>query len=405
MNTVLTQGVSNIKRLDGLNIKHTRMVRLFKTIHRLRWVTAEHVAILEYSNQLSSINSARKWLKKNLDDGYLIERQIIGFGRAFVLSKLAVDFMAPENESEIRSGKDWGKFNKGVWMPTQTWRHEYITNLFAATMLSQGHEIITEYEIRKANPKLKKIPDLLLYRYSVDLEQTVWHAVEVEQYRKSSKHMQAMVASLYRVAQGQSKLQAPSGAEIHLRQSVIVAMGNDTDERGYQLNHRSRILNAVDLYRDGLYKRLSFDVEYFELYPDLGVSSDCFLGYSTLEFNRGAKLLDWLEQSCGELFLYDFNVSPDGFSEIHRAFGGQTEMLLSVCGGHWRFIRRHYDANYSFTYDYEDEVLAEGKALTYQMASEEAIQRLKQQFRIYYDHSTPVDLELERALSALSVLR
>lgn len=403
MNTVSAAENLKTNNSDGFNIQHARMVRLFKTIHRLRWVTAEQVAILEYKSQLSAMNSARKWLKKNLDAGFLIERSISGLGRAFVLSKAAVDFMESEGVFDIRSGKDWGKFVNGAWMPTQTWRHEYIANLFASIMLSRGYEIITEYEIRRANPKIKKIPDLLVNYYSVKLKKIVWHSVEVEQYRKSSKHMQAMVASLYSVARGASKLKGLDGREITLVESMIVAMQGDTDERGHQLNHDTRIMSAVDNYRNGLYKHLSFDVIFYELCPKMGFTSDFFLISSRFEFNRGAKLIRWFEESGGELRLHDFDGDETSFCVADRLLGCMTEMVVTVSMGYWRIARRHYEYPCPENAYFNDEVLCEGKALTNAMAKEELVQRLKKQFSLHYEFSVPVGQDYQDFIPYMAV--
>lgn len=319
---------------DGVVLQYERNCRLLATIHRMRWVTAEHIAILEFSQQKSALNSARKWIKKSLDDKLIIERLIPGLGRGFVLSQGAVAYMDQHQQIPVRSGKDWGKFVEGVWQPPATYHHEYITNIYMAWMIWSGLETVTEYEIRAANPNVPKIPDLLVNWGDEVLR--CWVAVETEYYRKSSKHMRALASAIHQAAIGRFSLTLPDGRVISVEHTEVLFQSGVLDERGYQIDYLGRISSAMEKFYENRHNKRYFNITYSELLNPYPTEDEVVFDGGNLFFNHEEMWLDAFKQANGyELYMsFPMNHAEVPFSESSNAV-----LILHADYNQWRLAR------------------------------------------------------------------
>ena len=318
---------------DGVVLQHQRNYRLLATIHRMRWVTAEHIAILEFSQQKSALNSARKWIKKALDDKLIIERNIPTLGRAFVLSQGAVDYMDQHRQISVRSGKDWGKFVEGVWQPPATYNHEYLTNIYMAWMIWNGFETVTEYEIRAANPNVPKIPDLLV-NWGDD-EFSSWVAVETEYYRKSSKHMRALATAIHQVAMGRFQLALPDGQVIPVRHTEVLFRSGVLDERGYQIDYLGRISSAMARFYESRHEKRYFNITYTELLRPYPTEDQLVFDAGNLFFNHELKWLEAFDEERGhDLYIsYPMNHAGPPSEDSHAI------LILHADYHQWRMMK------------------------------------------------------------------
>lgn len=159
-------------------------------------------------------------------------------GTALVLSKRGADWLL-DLGIDAKSGKNWGESENGEWRVPCWWRHDLLAAGVLSLLVAQGFSVIPERQIRRENPGVQKYPDGLIYRESEWGVESWW--LEVESTRKTGKPMMWMAASLVNVAMGTCPML--SGIEPH---RALVAMSRDArDQRGYRLDHVTRVKNAV----------------------------------------------------------------------------------------------------------------------------------------------------------------
>lgn len=192
----------------------------------LLWPSAQHP--VKYAERIG-----RKWLAR----GLILARQLPNHhGTAWVLSKTGAALLNEKTGVPSRSGKDWGNSSNGSWSAPQWWRHDLLANSLLALLASIGHQVIPERQLRREN-SVSKLPDGL----SISPEGTAIYWIEIESARKSGKHMDLMAEALVRIAMGK----APTLSGHKAKHSMVCYVGSAIDERGYRLNHRERVLNAL----------------------------------------------------------------------------------------------------------------------------------------------------------------
>lgn len=177
---------------------------------------------------------ARSWIER----GLVIARPLPdGAGRLLVLSEPGARLLRNEG-IEARSGKDIGETKAGKWIAPAYWQHDLMAAGVLATLYENGYEIQTEREIRNSNPSLIKIPDGLAWE-SEQPNKAYW--LEVENARKTGKHMQDLANALCVVSHGIS----PLISGIRPTRGLVALVPTATDERDYRLSHRARVTAAI----------------------------------------------------------------------------------------------------------------------------------------------------------------
>ena len=134
----------------------------------------------------------------------------------------------------VKTGKDWGEYEKNAWRPDSDWCDDLIATGVLVRLHEQGGQIYPEKLIRQDNHVLAKIPDGLAVRGG----KVVW--LEVEHARKSGKAMNDLAHALCIVAEGTCK------EVLGLRPNAVwVAYADVPDERGYRIDHCLRITSAI----------------------------------------------------------------------------------------------------------------------------------------------------------------
>lgn len=213
------QGLENDK--DGLQAIGTFGFLRATEIGLFLWGTDENSQ--KYGQRI-----CRKWLEK----GYVIRRELPSkAGGAFVLATAGVRFLA-EKGIEAKSGKDWGMMKNGEWSPPRAWKHHVIANGFLALKSADGHEVFSENDLRQMGLK-GKLPDGIYTNKS----SAFW--IEVENQRKTGPNMAAMVNKIVEFSTSIRTFKRKTISP------VVVYCENSKDERGFSIDHKTRVLNAI----------------------------------------------------------------------------------------------------------------------------------------------------------------
>lgn len=173
----------------------------------------------------------RKWKGKK----FVIDRKLPnGSGTAYLLSQGGVNFLHGFGVKAI-SGKDWGIISEGVWQPPKWWRHDLLTTSLLAGFHAEGHEVITELQLRREN-RAKKIPDGIIIHKENGI---AW--LEVESARKSGPAIESMADALILISQGE----CPCLSNQKATTGLVAYEPFTTDERGHLIDHKARVIHAI----------------------------------------------------------------------------------------------------------------------------------------------------------------
>jgi len=224
-------------------------------IHKFGYLRLQELGLLLYTNPEKNkyqyqyaVRLAVKWREKKL----VIQRILPdNAGTVLVLSRKGADFLLDAGFDDAKTGKDIGAIDNEKWIPSNDWKHHVIATSLL-TRLRYDYlreiateydislrEIVTEYDIKRFNSRERicdKMPDGL-YR---DIETKKWIAVEIESARKTGPEMKRLIKSIIAASAGKRIV---SGKQID-----CVAIAYDraaSDERGYTLDHRKRVINAI----------------------------------------------------------------------------------------------------------------------------------------------------------------
>lgn len=203
-----------------------------EAIHKFGFLRACDVGLFLWGNDENSQKYGqricRKWVKKE----YVIKRELPSkAGGAYVLATAGVRFLE-EKGIKAKSGKDWGIMKERKWSPPREWKHHVIANGFLALKCANGHAVFSENELRQEGQK-GKLPDGI---YTTEFS-AFW--IEVENQRKTGPNMISMVQNVIKLSTKEYKF---NGKGII---PVIVYCENSTDERGFAINHKERVINAI----------------------------------------------------------------------------------------------------------------------------------------------------------------
>lgn len=204
-------------------------------ISKFGWLRSAELGRLMWPNDAYARTRADRVVRGWLERGLVISRGLPdGAGRAFVLSEPGARLLREAGQLTVKTGKDWGEYQKNVWRPDSDWCHDLIASGVLVRLHEQGWQIIPERLIRQTNQDLAKIPDGLAIREN----KVVW--LEVEHARKSGRAMRDLANALRIVAEGTCK--AVSGCR---PTTTWVAYADAPDDRGYRIDHRFRITSAI----------------------------------------------------------------------------------------------------------------------------------------------------------------
>ena len=221
---------------SGFEQRHDNDIAGLLWIHRFGWLRSLELGRLMWPRDCYSRTRAdrviRGWLVRRL----VIARQLPGGARrAVVLSESGARLLQDAGYTSARSGKDWGETDGERWWPNHTWRHDLIAAGILSLLFEDGYAIHSEKMLRRNNPDLTKIPDGMASKG----ERVIW--LEVESTRKTGKAMRELASALEVVASGECG--AVSGIQPNV--AMVAYVGAARDERGHGLNHRQRVITAI----------------------------------------------------------------------------------------------------------------------------------------------------------------
>jgi hypothetical protein len=207
-----------------------------QAIHRFGWLRPTELGRLMWpgtsSNKKMAERLARGWIERKL----VIARVLPdAAGRMLVLATAGARLLADAG-IEASSGKDIGRFPDGGWLPPTSWKHDLKANSVLCELYRRGYTIIPEAELRRHEPSSgRKIPDGL----AIKDKQAIW--LEVEQARKTGPAMAKLANAIIQIACGN----VSPRMDVKPTQVMIAYDIDARDERGYLLDHQTRVRQAV----------------------------------------------------------------------------------------------------------------------------------------------------------------
>ena len=206
-------------------------------INAFRWIRPVELGAFLWPRTRSSRKSAealvRKWEARN----WIIRRPLPdGAGSAILLSERGAV------EIQGRTGKDWSdhqvddQTGESVWQPPKSWKHELLQVSLLAWLRRRGHRIIPERIQRGRGAQEDRVPDAIVLMFD-----HVWWC-EVEHARKSGPRLRAMVQTLMSAA---TTGEFPVYDGVLATGAMLAFVADERDDRGYHLNHASRVVNAI----------------------------------------------------------------------------------------------------------------------------------------------------------------
>ena len=219
------------KRLIGQQRDHAGLL----LVHNFGWMRARELGrMLWPASPRSAVNASElvgKWKRA----GWVLVRPLPdNMGQALVLSAAGAAYLRACGHMDAVTGKDWGETRAGDWVAPRTWQHELLTLGLLAQLHTEGWQVIPERQLRREN-RPGKFPDGLAIRG----DDVIW--IEVENARKSGPHRNQMVEALILASQGEAEQLSGQVAN----HAMLAYATNARDERGFRLDHRSRVMAAL----------------------------------------------------------------------------------------------------------------------------------------------------------------
>ena len=226
--------------MDSIEQRRQNDLKGLKAIEDFGWLRAHELAKLMWpknkSNKEQADRLVRSWEERRL---VLTRKLPDRAGRAVVLATAGVRLLA-EDGIDAASGKDIGVLRDGKWEPPRDWKHHLLAAgalLHLSEMLQNVKGIIPERSIRKAHPRLSKIPDgMLILEGGV-----VW--LEVESAAKKGKEMERLADALRYVSEGEAPVLLGHKPNV----SMVAFRDDAKDTRGYKLAHQQYVRRAISI--------------------------------------------------------------------------------------------------------------------------------------------------------------
>ena len=201
------------------------------------WLRAPELGRFLWPGNKSSAEAANRVIRSWAQRDLVILRELPDrAGKAVVLSAAGARLLN-EQGIEAKTGKDLGVFQNGKWRPSESWRHDLIAAGLLLNLREQGWEVMPETFLKKHKNHLRKIPDGLLRAKEED---GGWIWLEVERASKTGTALQELAQALVKAARGNAEIAGRTceGAMVAYCEGI-------TDSRGYKLDHKSRVINAI----------------------------------------------------------------------------------------------------------------------------------------------------------------
>lgn len=206
-------------------------------IHKFGWLRIAELGVLMKPHTETTLESGARLARSLVDRRLVLARQLPeGAGRALVLSSAGVRLLGLYG-FHASSGKSIGRTSGASWLPPSTWKHDLLAHGVLCEFFRQGYEVMTEAEIRRRATSPRKLPDGLVRSPG---PRGQWNWLEVESARKSGPHMHHLAAAITAVAQSRVEI-----CGIRPTYSIVAYFKHALDERLHQLDHRTRVSNAV----------------------------------------------------------------------------------------------------------------------------------------------------------------
>lgn len=206
-------------------------------IHKFGWLRIAELGVLMKPHTETTLESGARLARSLVDRRLVLARQLPeGAGRALVLSSAGVRLLG-QYGFHATSGKSIGYTSGTSWRPPATWKHDLLAHGVLCELFRQGYEVMPEAEIRRRAAFTRKLPDGLVRSPG---HRGQWHWLEVESARKSGPHMHHLAAAIAAVAQGKIEL-----CGVRPTHSIVAYYKHAQDERQHQLDHRTRVSNAI----------------------------------------------------------------------------------------------------------------------------------------------------------------
>lgn len=233
------------KRLQTL-VSSELAAEALRTIALYGWLRATELGRLIYGNDIHCRKYSEKLIRKLMKLRMLIARPLPGrhAGTAYVLSRRGAEQLNEwSSEPSYSSGKDWGYVDEVGWHPPKSWKHDLLAVGVLSHMktLSNNVEVMNERLLRSREPEARKHPDGITVLRERGF--SVW--LEVEHTRKSGRNLIQLVEAVV-LASRKKPMHVYDGLhDAPISLGCIAIDANATDERGYKLNHWSRIETAI----------------------------------------------------------------------------------------------------------------------------------------------------------------
>lgn len=223
--------------MNNLERRRRNDAKALALINRFNWLRTSEFGSLMWPGRSATTQRASRLLKSLERRRLVVSRALpLRCGVVYVLSLGGVKALA-EFGIAAKIGTDIGKSSlkkKQEWIPNIYWRHDLLTANILADFASKGATYLTEHELRTADISIDKIPDALLF-YN---DEIIW--LEVENARKSGKHMRDLASALIAASRQYLKVNKQTVT------TALLAYSNDAlDELNNSIDHYTRVRNTI----------------------------------------------------------------------------------------------------------------------------------------------------------------
>lgn len=224
-----------------------------------RWLRPQELGRLLWPKVGHATKNAERLCRKWESNGLIIRRKLPNHnGTAIVLSDRGAELLR-EHGIDAKTGKDIGKVAGTEWTPPITWKHSILAAGVLSISHERGHTIYPESKIRRENldVNIKKIPDgIIEFKGKNNRTLNLW--LEVELSKKSGReNIDKLAKNIIRVTEGGADKLCGIKCEI----AAIAINRNQICDRGYKLDHKERIANAIKKFAVRDIRILIIDLE------------------------------------------------------------------------------------------------------------------------------------------------
>lgn len=255
--------------------------RALYLVNNFGWLRAPELGRFLSPGTDNSRKYAERMLRKLTAMRYVLPRKLPGqhAGTAYVVTARGAAWLrnhAVDDAAAItyRDGTNWGRSQNGTWSPPPIWQHQVYVAGVLSLLYERGYEVVSELELLRMAAGAKKHADGVAIGRDEDGDEfSIW--IEVEQSRKTGKNLDEMLEAVVGAARGQPVTEYPTLPPV--RAAFIAVPTRSFDERGYNIDHKARILSKIK--RRGLASGVNFEIVGM-LKEGVGV---CLLDFETMD--------------------------------------------------------------------------------------------------------------------------